>query len=174
MAVLLEDQFFSVLKHILLYDLLQYQQPMRVFDLDSKQEIEVAPEKFLDTSIEFTINDSLSIGEDNISPDTIMVAMQSMQSIPQLAQQYDIGKVFAFMMNKSGLKHLEQFLLQQQPQATPEQQIVATAQQPTSTTSTNSPVDEAQYQQQVTQALGAINGNQVPTTGSEQGSGVPQ
>ena len=174
MAVLLEDQFFSVLKHILLYDLLQYQQPMRVFDLDSKQEIEVAPEKFLDTSIEFTINDSLSIGEDNVSPDTIMVAMQSMQAIPQLAQQYDIGKVFAFMMDKSGLKHLEQFLLKQQPQATPEQQIAATAQQPTSTTPANSPVDEAQYQQQVNQALGAINGNQVPTTGSEQGSGVPQ
>ena len=104
-----------------------------------------------------------------------MVAMQSMQAIPQLAQQYDIGKVFAFMMNKSGLKHLEQFLLQQQPQVTPEQQIAATVQQPTSSaTTTNSPVDEAQYQQQVNQALGAINGDQVSTTGSEQGSGVPQ
>ena len=96
-----------------------------------------------------------------------------MQAIPQLAQQYDIGKVFAFMMNKSGLKHLEQFLLQQQPQVTPEQQI-ANAAQPSSTTPANSPVDEAQYQQQVNQALGAINGNQVPPTGSEQGSGVPQ
>ena len=82
------------------------------------------------------------------------------------------------MMSKSGLKHLEQFLLQQQPQVTPEQQIAATVQQPTSSATTpattNSPVDEAQYQQQVNQALGAIDGNQVPPTGSEQGSGVPQ
>lgn len=174
MAVLLEDQFFGVLKHLLLYDLLQYQQPMKVFDMDSKQEIEVAPEKFLDTAIEFTINDSLSIGEDNVSPDTIMVAMQTMQSLPQLAQQYDIGKVFAFMMSKSGLKHLEQFLIKQQPQVTPEQQIAGTTQQPITGNAANSPVDEAQYQQQVNQALGAIDGNQVPPTGSEPTSGVPQ
>ena len=78
------------------------------------------------------------------------------------------------MMSKSGLKHLEQFLLQQQPQATPEQQIANAAQQTAASSATNSPVDEAQYQQQVNQALGAIDGNQVPTTGSEQGSGVPQ
>ena len=174
MAVLLEDQFFGVLKHILLYDLLQYQQPMKVFDLDSKQEIEVAPEKFLDTAIEFTINDSLSLGEDNVSPDTIMVAMQTMQSLPQLAQQYDIGKVFAFMMNKSGLKHLEQFLITQPPQVTPEQQIAGTVQQPPTGNAANSPVDEAQYQQQVTQALGAIDGNQVPPTGGEPAGSVPQ
>ena len=168
MAILLEDQFFGVLKHILLYDLIQYQQPMKVFDLESKTEIDVSPESFLDTAIQFTINDSLSIGEDNVSPETIMTAMQTMQAIPDLAAQYDIGKVFAFMMSKSGLKHLESFLKQAPPPTTPEQTIVANGQQqaPTQQQATpptaNSPIDEQQYQQQVNQSLGAINGSEVP------------
>ena len=174
MAVLLEDQFFGVLKHILLYDLLQYQQPMKVFDIESKQEIEVAPEKFLDTTIEFTINDSLSIGEDRVAPETIMTGMQTIQAIPQLQQSYDMGKLFSYLMSLSGAKHLDNFLVKQQPQSTPEQQIVATQQQQPPASSTNSPVDESQYQQQVNQALGAIDGNQVPTTDSQSGGGVPQ
>ena len=174
MAVLLEDQFFGVLKHILLYDLLQYQQPMQVFDIESKQVIEVAPEKFLDTAIEFTINDSLSIGEDRVAPETIMTAMQTVQAIPQLQQSYDVGKLFSHLMSLSGVRHLDSFLIKQQAAPTPEQQIAATTNQQPTASAANSPVDEAQYQQQVNQALGAINGNQVPTTGSEQGGGVPQ
>lgn len=123
MAVLLEDQFFSVLKHILLYDLVQYQQPMTVFDMDTKSEVKIDPSSFLDESIEFLINDSLGIGEDNIGTDTIMVAMQTMQSIPELAKQYDIAKVFAFLMAKSGVRHLESFIRDTPIQPTNEQQL---------------------------------------------------
>ena len=76
------------------------------------------------------------------------------------------------MMSKSGLKHLEQFLLQPQPQVTPEQQI------PTAEDTIGEEVlTEEAYQQQLAELVqdqGTINGNQVPATGSEQGSGVPQ
>ena len=173
MAVLLEDQFFGVLKHLLLYDLLQYQQPMKVFDLDSKQEIEVAPEKFLDASIDFTINDSLSIGEDRVAPETIMTGMQTIQAVPQLQEVYDIGKLFSHLMSISGVKHLEDFVIKPQATPAPEQQIANTVEPQATTANPNSPVDEAQYQQQVTQALGAINGTTVPETTSGAGDSIP-
>ena len=173
MAVLLEDQFFGVLKHLLLYDLLQYQQPMKVFDLDSKQEIDIAPEKFLDASIDFTINDSLSIGEDRVAPETVMTGMQTIQAVPQLQEVYDIGKLFSHLMSVSGVKHLEDFMIKPQATPAPEQQIANTVGQPATTANPNSPVDEAQYQQQVTQALGAINGTTVPETTSGAGDSIP-
>ena len=78
---------------------------------------------------------------------------------PQQATTPAQGGAFANLMSRLGFGSNQQ---------------TAEPQQPTAQPATNSPVDEAQYQQQVNQALGAINGNQLSTTGSEQGSGVPQ
>lgn len=83
-----------------------------------------------------------------------------------------MGKLFSHLMNISGVRHLEDFLIKPQAPATPEQQIVGAAEQQPAT-EPNSPVDEAQYQQQVTQALGAIDGTTVPETASNAGDGIP-
>ena len=163
MAVLLEDQFFGVLKHILLYDLLQYQQPMKVFDLESKTEIDVEPSSFLDTQMQFTINDSLSIGEDSVSPETVMTAMQTMQAIPELAAQYDIGKVFAFLMSRSGVKYLESFLKEVAPMGSNQQQQQGQPQQAPQPSPTPAAQEaETITSEQIQQALGEANGSEVP------------
>lgn len=181
MAVLLEDQFFGVLKHVLLYDLLQYQQPMEVFDLESKSVVSVSPESFLDTSIQFTINDSLSIGQDSISPDAVMTLMQAVQSNEQLAQQYDTGKLFAMLGSKLGVKHLEKLMVAAPPQAqapidpatgqpmqVPQAEVAAetAGMSPEEVAAAaNSPIDQLDYQQQMQAAIAASEG--APQDGTE-------
>lgn len=162
MAVLLEDQFFGVLKHILLYDLLQYQQPMKVFDLESKKEIDVEPSSFLDTQMQFTINDSLSIGEDSVSPETVMTAMQTLQAIPELAAEYDISKVFAFLMSINGVKHLESFLKAEVPAGSNPAQAIVGQQGQQGQPPAQSQEAETITQEQIQQALGEANGSNVP------------
>ena len=156
MALLLEGQFFAVLKHLLREDLKRFQQPTSAFDADTKSFVDVNMNEINDTQVAFNINDALALDADSPSPDVIMVAMQTIQSVPELAQIYDVGKVFANLMSASGIKHLESYLRQMAP-------------------GNQSPIaNEEQYKQQMEQALGAINeGTTGGATQGDTGAGVP-
>lgn len=123
MALLIEDQFFTPIKELLKSDLLQYQQPVEIFDKESGQMVKVDSAILRNRQADFTIADGL-IGTDKLmSTELLSGALQMVASSPQLAEEYNIGKLFSHLMSLRGAKHLDKFeKTDQEKQAMAQQQ----------------------------------------------------
>lgn len=111
LSILLEDQFFGVVRHILLYDFMQYQDSTKVYDPVTKTSVEYDPSGIQDGDINFTINDALSLSANSIDPATLQVALQAVGSNQQLSAQFNTGKLFTHLLSVQGVKNLDQFLV---------------------------------------------------------------
>lgn len=164
LAILLEDQFFAVVRHILLYDFMQYQDDTSVYDQQTKTRIEFKSADVLQAEIEFVINDALSLSANSVDPQVMQVAMQSLSQSPELQAEYSQGKFFNHMMSLMGVKDLDQFLKIVAPMAgTPTgqpaldangQPIAApTGEVPPDPNAATSPIDEEAFRQQMASAV---------------------
>lgn len=109
MALLIEDQFFTPIKELMKSDLLQYQQPVEVFDKQSGQRVKVDSAILRNQQADFTIADGL-IGTDKLmSTELLGSALQMVASSPQLAGEYNIGALFSYLMSLRGAKNLQKF-----------------------------------------------------------------
>jgi hypothetical protein len=109
MALLLEDQFFTPIKELLKSDLLQYSEPVELFDKESGQVVKVDAAILRNKQAEFTIADGL-IGVDKLmSTEMWATTMQTIGSSPVLAAEYKIAPMFSYLMQLQGVKNLDQF-----------------------------------------------------------------
>jgi hypothetical protein len=109
MALLLEDQFFTPIKTLLKSDLLQYQQPVEVFDKASGQMVKVDPAVLRSSQADFVVTDGLVSVDKAMSTEVLITAMQTIASSPQLANEYKLAPLFSYLMKLRGVKGLDKF-----------------------------------------------------------------
>lgn len=164
LAIMLEDQFFSSIKTILLHDFIQYQPPVTIYNYETKSEVSYSPSAIANSDMDFAINDALRADTTMPSPEVVSVLMQTIQANEELAGLYDLAKLFAYYNKILGIKDIDKFLKVANPQQQQVENVPAeTITQPNDTGET---MDDAQLNQMMTvldQPNGGVN-NESPLT----------
>ena len=101
-ALLYEDQVFTPLKEILKLNILQYQGPDTVYYTDKKMEVKIDPVKLRKAVINFKMTDGLAPASKLINADSFQTSLQVIGSSPQIAQTYNMGPMFSYLMKTQG------------------------------------------------------------------------
>lgn len=101
-SILLEDQFFTPIKHILKSNILQYQGGVTLFNKEAQAEVTIDPVKLREAIMEFKVADGQTPTSKLIAADTLQVAMQVIGSSPQIGGQYNIAPMFSYLMKTQG------------------------------------------------------------------------
>ena len=122
-ALLYEAQVFTPLKEILKINMLQYQGAGTIYSQSQQQNIEIDPLELRKAVLNFKVTDGLLPTEKVISGDSLKIAMQVIGSSQQLAQGYNVGPMFSYIMKTENL-NLSPFE-KSQPQVAYEQALNA-------------------------------------------------
>lgn len=117
MAILLEDQFFSPLKFLLLENVLTFQAGDEIYDEQTKQLLKVNPQKLREVTYEFEIADGLFGPDKTVGLVAFTQMFQNVMAIPQFQSTYDIEGALAYLAEINGAKHFKDYKL------TPEKQL---------------------------------------------------
>lgn len=123
LATMMENQTLVPLKTILLFNTLQYQQSELFVDIQQQQEVDYNPINVRQVNWDWEIADGLLPISKVASPQVYGQAMQTLMQVPALAQAYNLGPMFSYLMQLQGVDHLKQFekspeqLQQEQQQA---------------------------------------------------------
>ena len=120
MALLLEDQFFSPIKNTLMSDMLQYQEPVDILDRSTGTTVKVDPSALRNAIYRFEITDGLIDVAKTANTESVQYILQALQSNPQLAMGYNLPKMLSHLATLLGVKDLDDFIVQPQPQPTQE------------------------------------------------------
>lgn len=101
-SLLLEDQVFLPIKHMIKINILQYQGGTELFNPEKKTEVTIDPIKLRKAILEFKISDGLVPSEKLINADSFKVALQVVGSSPQIGSGYNIGPMFSYLMKTQG------------------------------------------------------------------------
>lgn len=102
MAMHFESRVFTPIKEILLANTIQFQQAKTVPTPDKKSRVTLDPEKIRIAALTFKVSDGLIPSEKLMNTESTAVAFQTLQAIPQLAQEYRVGELFAYLMKQRG------------------------------------------------------------------------
>ncbi len=108
LAIMIENQVMMPMKRIIKLNILQYQRPTDNVNPETGEPITVDPVALRKASLEFKLADGILPKDKIISGQTLDMAFQTMAQMPQLNATYDIGAIFAYLMNVRGAK-LNQF-----------------------------------------------------------------
>lgn len=109
MALFTEDQVMNPLKHILKYNILQYQEAGTFYNPVQQKEVSVNPVDLRTQALEFKISDGMQPADKLISTEEMQVALQIIGADPQLRAEYDVIGMFTYVMEARGAKELKQF-----------------------------------------------------------------
>lgn len=112
-AINYETQVFTPLKEILKINILQYQGGVSLYSRERQKEVQIDPVELRKAVMEFKVSDGLTPTDKLINADTMQVALQVFGSSPQIAQEYNVGAFFSYMMKTQGA-HISAF--QKSPQ----------------------------------------------------------
>ena len=93
-----ETSVFTPLKEILKINILQYQGGVSLFSRDKGQTVTVDPVALRKSVLNFKVSDGLTPTDKLMDSDTMMVAMQQIGSSQQLAEAYNLGPMFSYLM----------------------------------------------------------------------------
>jgi len=101
-SFILEYQFFTPLKEILRYNILQYQGAEVLVNKESGKAVKIDPVRLRKAVLDFKLTDGLLPAEKVLNLDTLTVAMQSVATSPQLAAGYNIAPLFSYLIKTQG------------------------------------------------------------------------
>lgn len=101
-SLLLEDQLFSPIKHVLKLNILQYQGGTTVYNRDKQVAVEIDPVKLRKAVLEFKVTDGLVPASKVLSTDTLGIALQVLGSSQQLGNAYNLAPLFSYLMKAQG------------------------------------------------------------------------
>jgi hypothetical protein len=107
-AILLETQLFTPLKEMLKYNILLYQTPTTVYNRALKDYVKIKPIDIQRASTEFKVSDGLIPSEKLLSGEILTTAFQALSSSQALNGEYEMGKLFSYLMKTQGAD-IEQF-----------------------------------------------------------------
>lgn len=103
-AIGYETQIFTPMKEILKLNILQYQGGTSLFSREKEQQVTVDPVALRKAVLNFKVSDGLTPTDKLMDTDTFIVALQQIGSSPALAQDYNIGPLFSYIMKLKGAK----------------------------------------------------------------------
>lgn len=101
-SLLYEYQVFVPLKHVLKLNTLQFQGGTTIYNRDKEEDIEIDPVALRKAVLNFRVSDGLVPTNKIINSDNFSVALQVMGSSPQIAQSYNMGPAFSYLMKTQG------------------------------------------------------------------------
>lgn len=103
MAILLEAQVFSPVKHIIKTNILQYQPAGPAYSFTDGKEYNINPVDLRNKVLVFQVSDGLMPSEKLIDGDTLNIALSMVAQSPQLAEEYSVGDIFAYLIGTRGV-----------------------------------------------------------------------
>lgn len=103
-SLLLEDQVFTPMKHILKLNILQYQGSTTIYNRDKNVSVEIDPVKLRKAIFDFEVTDGIIPASKVASTESLTVAMQILGSSPQIGSAYNISQLFSYLMKLQGAK----------------------------------------------------------------------
>lgn len=103
LALAIEFQVLVPMKEVIKLNVMQFQEATTIYNRDKGQPVSVKPEDLRTTAVHFKIADGLVPSDKITGDDLLQVAMQQMGTSPQLAQEYNIGDAFTYLMKTQGL-----------------------------------------------------------------------
>jgi hypothetical protein len=102
-ALKLEGQVFTPMKEVLKINYMQYQGGTDVYSPSQKQTVKVDPLVLRKATMSFKITDGLLPSSKIISGEALKVGMQVIGSSPALAQGYNVGPMFTYIMRSENV-----------------------------------------------------------------------
>jgi hypothetical protein len=102
MALSIEHQVFAPVKEILKLDILQYQPAGKIYSTVQNAPVNIDPKQLRETALEFKVSDGMLPSEKLIDSDSLSGGFQVIAQSQQLAMDYDVGGIFAYLMKIKG------------------------------------------------------------------------
>lgn len=103
-ALSTEGSFFTPLKEVLKLNILQYQPGVSLFNRERNQVVQVDPIRLRQASLVFQVSDGRTPSDKLLDLDSLTAAMQTIASVPQLGQAYNLAPMFSYLMKMRGAK----------------------------------------------------------------------
>jgi hypothetical protein len=108
MAIGIEYQVMVPVKEIIKLNILQYQPATSVYSYVDQKPYNIDPLKLREASLNFAVSDGLNPAEKILDNDTLSAGFQVIGTTPAIGQEYNIGDVFAYLMQTKGV-NIKQF-----------------------------------------------------------------
>ena len=108
-AISLEQQFFTPVKEIIKSNTLQFQTSGQILNRDQKEVVNVDPVELRKAILEFKMTDGLLPADKMLNAEVLTVFMQTAQSLPGVAAEYDVMGMFTYWAKLRGAYWLEDF-----------------------------------------------------------------
>ena len=105
----MESQTLVPLKTILLFNTLQYQQSSLFVDIQHEKQVNYNPIDVRKINWEFEMADGLLPVDKIANSGTYTAALQFLMGSPDVGSTYNVGDMFAYIMNLQGVRKLSQF-----------------------------------------------------------------
>ena len=125
-AISIEGTFFTPLKEVLKLNILQYQPGVSLYNPEKGALVDVDPIRLRQANVVFKVSDGRVPSDKIIDGESLSLAMQTIASVPSLAQAYNIAPLFSYLMKMRGAK-LQTF--EKTPEQLAYEQALATWQQ---------------------------------------------
>lgn len=98
MALCIEHQCFVPLKHMLLLNMLQYQNETILYNPAQQSMIEIKPAEIRRVAVQFKVSDGVLPTDKLMSTDEFGMFFQLLGAAPGVAQEYNLGPMISYLM----------------------------------------------------------------------------
>lgn len=134
-SLVVQGQFMTPLKEVIKSNTLQYQTPDKILNREKKQVVTVDPVALRESILEFQMTDGMLPADKIMSPEVLMVFLQTAQALPAMGTEYDVMGMFLYWAKLQGAVWVDDFKRNPQQQ----QQFLQTLQSTTDATQPTQP-----------------------------------
>lgn len=109
LAVTLEDSWFAPLKEITKMNVLQYQGPAELYNLQKQQMVTVSPQDLRKSILQFKMTDGQTPSEKLLSLDLLGQVAQLGMAVPAINAEYDVVGMMLYSFKSQGAYWLDNF-----------------------------------------------------------------
>ena len=101
-AILYEVQVLQPMKHMFKVNILQYQPTANLYSQAEEVAVKIDPVALRKATLEFKLTDGLVPAEKVMNAESLTVALQTMQAVPEIGAGYNITPMFSYMIKSTG------------------------------------------------------------------------
>lgn len=109
LALFIEAQVMIPVKEMLKTNILQYQGPEEIYNIDQQQLIKIDPAELRKTALAFKLSDGILPTEKILSAEFMGMFLQVMATSPELQMEFKTMDMFTYWAKIKGFRDLEQF-----------------------------------------------------------------
>lgn len=103
-AMSLEASLFTPTKEIIKANILQFQGGVAMYNRETTQPVSIDPATLRKAMLAFKVSDGQMPSDKLIDGESLTVAFQTIQSVPQLAQGFNLPAMFSYLMKSRGAR----------------------------------------------------------------------